>query len=115
MTEIRDPADCNTMTEVRAGADEVDRQVVALLGEGHQQLADAFGYVAPAPGGPFRMIDWTDTAWGPAPVGVGTWAGCTLVSTDPPEVGWALRERAAQQVTLGELLGRHEELLAPGA
>ena len=37
------------------------------------------------------MIDWTDTAWGPAPVGVSTWAGCTLVSTDPPEVGWALQ------------------------
>ena len=31
MTEIRDPADCTTMTEVRAGVDDVDRQVVALL------------------------------------------------------------------------------------
>ena len=31
MTEIRDPADCNTMTEVRAGVDDVDRQVIALL------------------------------------------------------------------------------------
>lgn len=31
MTEIRDPADCETMTEVRAGVDDVDRQVVALL------------------------------------------------------------------------------------
>lgn len=31
MTEIRDPADCMTMTEVRAGVDDVDRQVVALL------------------------------------------------------------------------------------
>ena len=31
MTEIRDPADCITMTEVRAGVDDVDRQVVALL------------------------------------------------------------------------------------
>ena len=31
MTEIRDPADCSTMTEVRAGVDDVDRQVVALL------------------------------------------------------------------------------------
>jgi flavin reductase (DIM6/NTAB) family NADH-FMN oxidoreductase RutF len=65
--------------------------VVSLLGAPHQQLADAFGYVAPAPGGPFRLIDWTDTAWGPAPVGVSTWAGCTLVSPDPPEVGWALQ------------------------
>jgi len=31
MTDIRDPQDCATMTEVRAGVDDVDRQVVALL------------------------------------------------------------------------------------
>ena len=31
MTELRDPADCTTMTEVRAGVDEVDRQLVALV------------------------------------------------------------------------------------
>ncbi|MBB5982193.1 flavin reductase family protein [Kribbella solani] len=65
--------------------------VVALLGEPHRQLADAFGYVAPAPGGPFRLIDWTDTDWGPAPAGAITWAGCTLVDPDPPEVGWAVQ------------------------
>jgi flavin reductase (DIM6/NTAB) family NADH-FMN oxidoreductase RutF len=65
--------------------------VVSLLGAPHQQLADAFGYVAPAPGGPFRMTQWLDTAWGPAPVDVSTWAGCTLVDADPPAVGWALQ------------------------
>ena len=31
MTEICDPADCSTMTHVRAGVDDVDRQVVELL------------------------------------------------------------------------------------
>ena len=31
MTDILDPQDCTTMTEVRAGVDDVDRQVVALL------------------------------------------------------------------------------------
>ena len=31
MTEIREPADCTSMTEVRAGVDDVDRQIVALL------------------------------------------------------------------------------------
>ena len=31
MTEIRDPAECMTMTEVRAGVDDVDRQLVALV------------------------------------------------------------------------------------
>ena len=29
MTDIRDPADCTTMTEVRAGVDDVDRAVAA--------------------------------------------------------------------------------------
>lgn len=38
MTEIKDPADCSTMTEVRAGVDDVDRQVVALI-------ARRFGYM----------------------------------------------------------------------
>lgn len=41
MTEIRDPADCNSMTDVRAGVDEIDRQVVALLKR-------RFGYMAAA-------------------------------------------------------------------
>ncbi|HEU0309806.1 MAG TPA: chorismate mutase [Sphingomicrobium sp.] len=41
MTEIRDPADCTTMTEVRAGVDDVDRQVVALLKR-------RFGYMSAA-------------------------------------------------------------------
>jgi len=32
MTDIiRDPADCTTMTEVRAGVDDVDRRIVELL------------------------------------------------------------------------------------
>ncbi|HEX6219390.1 MAG TPA: chorismate mutase [Sphingomicrobium sp.] len=31
MTRICEPADCNSMAEVRAGVDAVDRQLVALL------------------------------------------------------------------------------------
>ena len=38
MSDILTPADCTTMTEVRAGVDEVDRQIVALL-------ARRFGYM----------------------------------------------------------------------
>ena len=38
MTDIRDPLDCTTMTEVRAGVDDVDRQIVALI-------ARRFGYM----------------------------------------------------------------------
>jgi isochorismate pyruvate lyase len=38
MSDILAPADCTTMTEVRAGVDAVDRQIVALL-------ARRFGYM----------------------------------------------------------------------
>lgn len=38
MSDIRDPIDCTTMTEVREGVDDVDRQIVALL-------ARRFGYM----------------------------------------------------------------------
>ena len=31
MSDILPPADCATMTEVRAGVDDVDRQIVALI------------------------------------------------------------------------------------
>ena len=31
MSDIIDPADCTTMTEVRAGVDDVDRRIVELL------------------------------------------------------------------------------------
>lgn len=31
MNSIIDPSDCTTMTQVRAGVDDVDRQIVALI------------------------------------------------------------------------------------
>ncbi len=68
------------------------RAVVGLLDEGHRQLADAFGYVAPAPGGPFKLGKWTATDWGPALAGV-SWAGCELSDADPPYAGWGVQVR----------------------
>lgn len=38
MSDVLAPEDCTTMTEVRAGVDDVDRQIVALL-------ARRFGYM----------------------------------------------------------------------
>jgi isochorismate pyruvate lyase len=38
MTDLKAPEDCSTMAEVRAGVDDVDRQIVALL-------ARRFGYM----------------------------------------------------------------------
>lgn len=41
MSDIREPADCTTMTEVRAGVDDVDQRIVDLI-------ARRFGYMAAA-------------------------------------------------------------------
>jgi isochorismate pyruvate lyase len=38
MTDIRNPEQCTTMTEVRSGVDDVDRRIVALI-------ARRFGYM----------------------------------------------------------------------
>lgn len=66
------------------------RAVVNLLSWSHHQLADAFGYVAPAPGGPFRLARWSDSDWGPVLADAPTWAGCRLAERPARTVGWAL-------------------------
>lgn len=38
MSQTRDPQECSTMADVRAGVDEVDREIVALI-------ARRFGYM----------------------------------------------------------------------
>lgn len=63
--------------------------VVALLEWEHRNLAEAFAGLAPAPGGPFRLGSWTETAWGPLLDGVGAWAGLRLAG-EPRPVGWSL-------------------------
>jgi flavin reductase (DIM6/NTAB) family NADH-FMN oxidoreductase RutF len=45
---------------------ETGRGVVQLLAWDDRGLADAFGGVAPAPGGPFRLGQWSETPHGPA-------------------------------------------------
>jgi flavin reductase (DIM6/NTAB) family NADH-FMN oxidoreductase RutF len=64
--------------------------VMGLLSWEHRDLADAFAGVAPAPGGVFRMGDWTESAWGPVLVGVTAWAGLRVVDGDLPAVGWSV-------------------------
>lgn len=63
------------------------RAVVTLLDQTGMRLAEAFGG-GPAPGGPFRIGDWTQTEWGPRPAEMTTWAGVELESSVP--VGWSL-------------------------
>ena len=62
--------------------------VLTVLGWQHRQLADAFGYVAPAPGGPFRLADWSQSEWGPVLSGATCWAGCQLGDRPAVELGW---------------------------
>ena len=66
------------------------RAVVALLSDAHRGLADAFGYVAPAPGGPFKLGTFESSEWGPVLTST-TWAGCSLV--EQVAVGWGLQIR----------------------
>lgn len=63
------------------------RAVVQLLEWRHRELAEVFAGVAPAPGGMFAHVDFTDTPWGPRVADVTTWAGVSL--TDAREVGWS--------------------------
>lgn len=48
---------------------DTGRAVVGLLTWSDRDLADAFGGIAPAPGGPFRHGTWEQTSAGPALVG----------------------------------------------
>jgi flavin reductase (DIM6/NTAB) family NADH-FMN oxidoreductase RutF len=74
----------STLTEVLG---ETGRGVVQLLQWPDRRLADAFGGVAPAPGGPFTLGTWTQTTHGPA-LADRTRA---LVSVESlTEVGWSV-------------------------
>lgn len=87
-----DLADALTETQVA---------VVALLEWPHRELADAFAGVAPAPGGLFAQAEFTDTPWGPLPLGVTTWAGVRVEETR--DVGWSqLVTATIETVTIGE-------------
>lgn len=61
--------------------------VVGVLSVAERPLSDAFGGLAPAPGGPFTLTTWEQTAWGPRATGVGTWAGVRLESISA--LGWS--------------------------
>lgn len=63
--------------------------VVHLLDQPHRDLAEAFAGLTPAPGGPFRLADWEQTAWGPRLLDAGTWAG-VRVAAAPQPVGWSV-------------------------
>jgi flavin reductase (DIM6/NTAB) family NADH-FMN oxidoreductase RutF len=92
---------------------------ISLLGWTHRNLADAFAQVMPAPGGPFRLGQWADTAWGPVLAGATGWVGARLADGEVEHAGWALLVRATVEHVqvdepaegiLGYLHGRYRQL-----
>ncbi len=66
---------------------DTGRGVLQLLGWEDRDLADAFAGTAPAPGGPWRMAEWTATDGGPRLADAVTWASLEVESD--VEVGWS--------------------------
>ncbi len=83
---------------------EAGRFVVTVLDHSHRTVADAFAFVAPAPGGPFAGHEWRATDWGPVLASAGTWIGCEVRSAR--EVGYGrLIEAAIGHLELGAAEG----------
>lgn len=72
---------------------ETGRVAVSVLRIQHRHLAEALAGTAPAPGGPFRIGEWTDTEWGPVPADAAAWLGATIVGA-PDNAGWSMLVRA---------------------
>ena len=75
-------------SDLAIALDSSGPRVVQLLEWRHQQLAEAFAGQFPSPGGPFRMGEWEDTAWGPRLADASTWAG-VRVEAEARRVGWS--------------------------
>lgn len=90
------------LSELHDAVRDSGAAVLNLLGWPDRQLAEAFGYQAPAPGGPFRMAEWADSDWGPVLTTATGWAGCRAIGQPWPATGWGVAMRLAiQQVTVG--------------
>jgi flavin reductase (DIM6/NTAB) family NADH-FMN oxidoreductase RutF len=84
--------------------EETGTAVLQLLEWRQRDLADAFAGLRPVPGGPFRLGEWEQTAWGPRLVGAPTWAGLRLVDGERAgrPVGWStLVEGIIEHVEIG--------------
>ncbi|MCF6377290.1 flavin reductase family protein [Nocardioides KLBMP 9356] len=80
---------------------DTGRGLLQLLAWDDRGLADAFAGTAPAPGGPWRMAEWTATDHGPRLAHAATWA--TLEVESVVEVGWSrLVTCALGEVVVGD-------------
>ncbi|MBD3913415.1 flavin reductase family protein [Nocardioides hwasunensis] len=93
------------------------RGVVQLLTWDDRDLADVFAGTAPAPGGPWRLAPWEDTAHGPRLARATTWASLEVESD--VDVGWSrLVTCRAEEVVVGDdadaLVHRRGRYVPPG-
>ncbi|MFT4189172.1 MAG: flavin reductase [Aeromicrobium sp.] len=76
---------------------------VSVLTGGQDQLAEVFAGLAPAPGGPFTVGAWRETAWGPVLDRNAGWLGLRLPGVPTRQVGWSLLvEAVVEHVEPGE-------------
>ena len=88
-------------SDLATAVGRTSRAVVQLLSCRHRDLAEAFAWTAPAPGGPWRLGAFEDTDWGPRLADAATWAGVRLESS--VEVGWSLLVTGAiEEVLVGD-------------
>lgn len=97
---------------------DTGRAVLHLLRWPQRGLADAFAYVAPAPGGPFTLGEFLDTGYGPRLAGCDSWAELAL--EDARTVGWSQLvtcrlERAVLGQETDPLVHRRGRYVAPDA
>jgi flavin reductase (DIM6/NTAB) family NADH-FMN oxidoreductase RutF len=89
-------------SDFAATIQETGLAVVQLLEWRHRDLAEAFAGMAPAPGGVFKLAEWTATEWGPRLEDASAWVGVRLAG-EPREVGWSLLlDTTIERVELGE-------------
>ncbi len=96
---------------------DTGRGVLQLLGWEDRDLADVFAGTAPAPGGPWRMAEWTATDHGPRLSDAVTWASLEVESD--VEAGWSrLVTCRLVEVVVGDdvdpLVHRRGRYLPPG-
>lgn len=77
---------------------------VSILSIEHVTMAEAFAGIGPAPGGPFTLGTWQQTAWGPALEAGGGWLGARLIPGEPRHLGWGLLiEASIEHLEIGSL------------
>lgn len=62
---------------------------VNIASNDHTFLSEAFAGTAPAPGGPFTLGTWEQTAWGPVLGDAAGWLGVRRTN-EPRPAGWGL-------------------------